>query len=229
VLNLSVADQLALDGLGWNARNVRHRRDLIADGERPSGVNLIMSGWACRYKVLRSGSRQITAILMPGDFCDLHVTMLAKMDHGIAALSPVTVARVSRRDLEDLRAERPAISLGLDWMTMVDLATLRAWITNLGQMNALGRVAHLICELHQRGMNIGQASLSSLPFYLTQNEIADATGQTSVHVNRIISDLRSRGLASVDRKFVTITDRDGLHQIAGFDPGYLHAQHLTHK
>ncbi|RYE96465.1 MAG: cyclic nucleotide-binding domain-containing protein, partial [Oxalobacteraceae bacterium] len=121
VLHLSEEDQDALDGLGWDTRKVQARRDLIADGERPKGVNLVMSGWACRYKMLRSGARQITAILMPGDFCDLHVTMLAGMDHGIAALSPVTVARVSRSDLERLRAERPAISMGLDWMTMVDL------------------------------------------------------------------------------------------------------------
>ncbi|RYF19399.1 MAG: Crp/Fnr family transcriptional regulator, partial [Oxalobacteraceae bacterium] len=74
MLNLSEEDQEALDGLGWDGRKVQPRRDLIKDGDRPNGVNLIMSGWACRYKMLRSGARQITAILMPGDFCDLHVT-----------------------------------------------------------------------------------------------------------------------------------------------------------
>jgi CRP-like cAMP-binding protein len=166
---------------------------------------------------------------MPGDFCDLHVTMLARMDHGIAALSPVTVARVSRRDLDALRAARPVISLGFDWMTMVDLGTLRAWIASIGQARALGRVAHLICELHQRSINIGAATATSLPFHLTQLEMADATGQTSVHVNRIVKELRHHDLALVDRRSVTILNLDGLRHVCGFDPGYLHAQQLAHK
>ncbi|RYF03417.1 MAG: Crp/Fnr family transcriptional regulator, partial [Oxalobacteraceae bacterium] len=182
VLDLSLADRDALDQLGWNARKVQAHTDIISDGDRPAGVNLIMSGWACRYKMLNDGSRQITAVLMPGDFCDLHITIMAKMDHGIAALCPVTVARVSRRELDVIRHERPAISIGLDWMTMVDLATLRAWMTSLGQTQAVCRVAHLMCELYQRSINIGHAQSATFPLPMTQVDIADATAQTSVHV-----------------------------------------------
>ncbi|RYD24203.1 MAG: Crp/Fnr family transcriptional regulator [Lysobacteraceae bacterium] len=155
--------------------------------------------------------------------------MLASMDHGIAALSPVTVAMVSRSDLEHLRAERPAISMGLDWMTMVDLATLRAWITSVGQVRAIERVAHLICELHQRSINIEQATPTTLPFHLTQIDLGDATGQTSVHVNRIVKELRKLNLASIDRQIVTIFNLDELRELAGFDTSFLHAQQLAHK
>jgi CRP-like cAMP-binding protein len=229
VLHLSLGDRQALDSLRWDARTVQTHDDIIGDGDRPIGVNLIMSGWACRYKMLDNGSRQITAVLMPGDFCDLHITIMAEMDHGIVALSSVTVARVSRRDLEAIRHERPAIRVGLEWMKMVDLGTLGAWMTSMGQTPAISRVAHLFCELYQRSVNIGQAQGLTMSMPMTQLDIADATGQTPVHVNRMISDLRARNLITIDRKTLTILDVDELQRIGQFDPAYLHAERLTHR
>jgi CRP-like cAMP-binding protein len=229
VIDLSREDQAALDLLGWNSRKVAPHCDLIGDGDRPVNVQLILAGWACRYKMLPDGSRQITAILMPGDFCDLHITVLDTMDHAIAALSPVVVAQVSRRQLDTAIAGRPDVALGFDWITMVDIATLRAWMTSLGQTSALSRVAHLVCELHQRTINIGAADGDTFPCWMSQLDIADATGQTPVHVNRVISQLRKEGLATITRRSITIHDVERLKHVGNFNPAYLHAQALTHR
>ncbi|RZM17771.1 MAG: helix-turn-helix domain-containing protein, partial [Sphingomonas sp.] len=126
-------------------------------------------------------------------------------------------------------AARPNVALGFDWMSMVDLATLRAWMTSLGQTSALSRVAHLICELHQRSTDIGLADGETFPFWMAQIDIADATGMTPVHVNRVVAQLRNEHLATITRKSVTIHDPARLKTVANFDPSYLHQQALRHQ
>jgi CRP-like cAMP-binding protein len=229
VLELSELDGHALDQLGWNSRKVASHCDIVSEGDRPTKVQLILDGWACRYKLLPMGKRQITAILIPGDFCDLHVTALTAMDHGIAALSPVRVAAVSREQIDNICSDRPHITMGFDWMSMVDVATLRAWMTSLGQTSALSRVAHLVCELLQRSTDIGRAQEQTFPFWMSQIDIADATGMTPVHVNRVIAQLRNEGLATITRKSVTIGDLARLKTAANFDPAYLHQQAIVHR
>jgi CRP-like cAMP-binding protein len=229
VLDLSDLDARALDLLGWNSRKVAAHCDIVSDGDRPGKVQLILDGWACRYKLLPSGRRQISAILLPGDFCDLHVAALTAMDHGIAALSPVRVASVSGEQINNIRSDRPHVAMGFDWMSMVDAATLRAWIASLGQTTGLSRVAHLVCELFQRSSDIGLAGERTFPFFMSQIDIADATGMTPVHVNRVIAQLRTDGLVTITRKSVTIGDLARLTIAGNFDPAYLHQQRLVHS
>lgn len=63
-------------------RTVPAHRDLIGEGDDPGPTFLMVEGWACRYKILPGGSRQIMAFLMPGDFCDMHIGVLDEMASG---------------------------------------------------------------------------------------------------------------------------------------------------
>jgi CRP-like cAMP-binding protein len=185
-----------------------------------------MEGWAARYKVVPDGSRQITAILVPGDFCDLHITILGEMDHGITALTRVKVALVPHLVMENLPVDRPQLGRALWWATLVDEATLRAWIVNLGRRDAAERVAHLFCELHARLKLVGLADEDDFSLPLTQEILADALGLTPVHINRVLQRLRSQDLIELEGGELRILNLPHLRKLAGFDPTYLHRGRL---
>lgn len=218
---LSAEDRDDLMALYSDAREIGARRSIIREGERPDHVHLLIEGWAARYKLLPDGARQITAFLIPGDFCDLHVTILGEMDHGIATLTRSKVAFISRSTMDAL-TERPSLAKAFWWSTLVDEAVLRAWIVNVGRRDAFEAIGHLICELYVRMRNVGLAEGDRFEVPLTQEEIADALGLTPVHVNRVLQRLRSADLISFRQGVLTIHDYRALESASGFNPNYLH-------
>ena len=215
------ADRLLLDEVIRPAQAVGLRMDLIREGETPHHVNLILEGFACRYKILPTGRRQIMAYLVPGDFCDLHVFILKAMDHTIATLSPCTMVKISRSRILEL-LERPAIARAFWWAALVDEATLREWLVNIGARKAEERVAHLLCELLLRLETVGLTTGTQYALPLTQAELADTVGLTGVHVNRILQRLRRDGLITLKSKRLVILDEERLKAFGGFNPNYLH-------
>ncbi len=211
-----------LNELTSDVRTTPAKRDIISESERPEDVQLILEGWAARYKMFPDGSRQITAFLIPGDFCDLHVTILGKMDHSIMALTPCKVAWLASDRLDRLTAEHPRLTRALWWGTLLDEAILRAWIVNLGRRDAYERIAHLLCELHARMAIVGLVQDNRLDLPVTQEELADATGLTAVHVNRTLQRLRGDDLIELSGRVLTLKDAEGLKRTADFDPTYLH-------
>ncbi len=211
-----------IEDLCGDVREVPRGLNLVREGERVERVHLILSGWAARYKLLPSGSRQITALLLPGDLCDLRCAMLARMDDGIVALTTVRVAFILPDALRRLERTWPAIAHALSWYELVEQGTSRAWIVNMGRRHALERVAHLLSELSTRLTVVSESPDLSMHFPLTQEEIADALGLTSVHVNRVLNELRRRGLITSRRGGLTVLDLPMLKQMAGFNDNYLH-------
>ncbi|HEX9947950.1 MAG TPA: Crp/Fnr family transcriptional regulator [Allosphingosinicella sp.] len=218
---LSDQDRDNLHSLYADAREIGARRSIIREGDRPEHVHLMVEGWAARYKLLPDGDRQITAFLIPGDFCDLHVTILGEMDHGIATLTRSKVAFIARTRMEEL-TERPSLAKAFWWSTLVDEAVLRSWIVNVGRRDAFEAVGHLFCELYVRMKNIGLVDHHRFELPLTQEEIGDALGLTSVHVNRVLQRLRSEDLISFRQGLLTIHDYRALEKASGFNPNYLH-------
>lgn len=214
-------DRRLLDAVTSRPRRVGARTDLIREGERPDDVHLILDGFACRYKLLPEGQRQIVAYLVPGDFCDLHVFILSEMDHCIGTLSPCTVVDIPREAVLRL-TERPAIGRALWWATLVDEAIPRERVVDLGRRPAEQRVAHLLCELLLRLRAVGLADGDAYELPVTQTELADGLGLSNVHVNRVLQALRGQGLVTLDGKAVTIPDPDGLMALGGFNPNYVH-------
>lgn len=229
VMTPSRSDCAALQALCQDVRQVGARRDIIRDGDRPDRVHLILKGWACRYKILKNGKRQITALLLPGDFCDLHVGILDRMDHAIGAITATTFAYVDRSQFDELTHERPAILRALWWATLVDEGVLRSWIVNMGVRTAREKVAHLICELRERMRNIDREDDGRFAMPLTQLDLAEALGLTAVHINRVVRQLHNEKVVEIRKGQVTILDLAALTQIAEFDPGYLHTQAIDRR
>lgn len=221
---LSDSDRQAVRDACGNTRKLGANRDVIHEGDRPDHVHLIIDGWAMRYKVVPDGSRQITAYLIPGDFCDLHGAVLKEMDHSIATVTPATVAYISHEKIAELTRERPQLTRALWWTTLVDEAVLRSWVVNLGRRDAYERIAHLMCEMHVRMKHVGLTDDGRFELPLTQVQIADTLGLTPVHTNRVLQRLRGEGLIEFKEKRLTILDSEGLGKAAGFDPNYLHAK-----
>src|ERR1700712_705904 len=191
---LSANDRATLERVSLSTRQIGARQDLTVEGDRPESVHLVLDGFACRYKVLRDGRRHIMALMVPGDFCDLHVAVLGEMDHSIATMSPCTMVEIPRATILDLTENHPRIARALWWATLVDEAILREWLVNIALREASERLSHFFCELLMRLRTVGAADEDAYAFPLTQVDLADLLGLTSVHVNRTIKWLRAEGL-----------------------------------
>ncbi|WP_216635523.1 Crp/Fnr family transcriptional regulator [Croceicoccus mobilis] len=203
-------------------REVEPRADLIAEGDEPAVVRLSESGWACRYKHLPNGRRQIVGLFVPGDFCDLNVYILRHLDHSIGAISKVRYYALPPHMIEELVHDRPRIGKALLWNELVQASIQREWLLTLGQRNARERLANLFVEMFHRVRSIGLAGDGKFEFPLTQTDLADTTGMTPVHTNRTIQELRQEGLIDMDRRHLGICDLAALSRLAMFNAGYLH-------
>lgn len=222
LVELGAIEIATLNAITGRPRTFAPRQDLIREGDEPGPVFVMLEGWACRYKILPSGTRQIMALLMPGDACDLHVNMLAEMDHGIQAISAAKVAMISRHDMTTMMNEFPSIARAMYIAQLVDEGVMRAWIVSMGRRSSIERVAHLICELYLRMHNIGLDTEGNFALPLSQIILADSLGMTPVHINRILKELRLAGTMALSRGHLHIIDPVKLVQIAGFDENYLH-------
>ena len=198
------------------------KQDILAEGQKVDTIHIVLSGLAARYKLLDEGERQIMAFLVPGDICDLEVFVLAEMDHSIAAISETVCAVVPADTIKKLLTEMSGLTEALWWSTMTDSAVLRERIIDHGRRDGRERIAHLFYEMLIRYRIIGDAEKNSIPFPLTQEELADATGLTPVHVNRVLKQLREAGLIELQGRRLTILDPKRLKQVARFNPNYLH-------
>lgn len=215
-------DRALLLRAAGKVRRLGAHESIVREGDVPRVVHFLVSGYTCRYKLLTDGRRQITALLVPGDTCDLHGFLLARMDHGVITLSSCTVVQIARETLLELTETRPRIARALWWSTLVDEAILREWLGNIGRRTASQRIAHLFCELLTRLQVVGLAQDNSYDFPLTQAELADIAGLSTVHVNRTLQELRAAGLITLRGKTLSVIDFERLQAVAGFDPSYLH-------
>ncbi|KNY19640.1 helix-turn-helix domain-containing protein [Methylobacterium sp. ARG-1] len=219
---LSDADRAVLARISAETRLVAAGTDLVREGDKPEGVFLVMAGLVCRHKLRANGARQIMAYLVPGDLCDLDVALLSRMDHTISTLSSCRVVRLDPEMVADLLVNHPRIARGLRMAQLVDEATLREWLVNVGRRSAPERLAHLFCELLLRLQAVGCASEDAYALAVTQVDLADTAGLTSVHVNRSLRELRRQGLIELRRGWVRILDLPRLQALAEFRSDYLH-------
>src|SRR3984885_1917508 len=219
---LSEEESTAIVDSCRDVREVGAREDVISQGDRTGGVKLLLDGFACRYKTLEDGRRQIVSYFVPGDLCDLRVFILKRMDHSIGAIAPSRVATISPENVLRLTHTYPTLTRALWWSTLVEEAILREWIVNVGQRNALERMAHLFCELLYRFRAVGLNQGLSCTLPLTQTELAETLGLSSVHVNRTLQTLRRKKLITLNGGTLTIDNLPELETLSFFNPAYLH-------
>jgi CRP-like cAMP-binding protein len=221
--SLSESEKRVLQTAPTSVRAIAGRSDLVAEGDCPTDISLLSEGFACRYKLLGDGRRQITAFLIPGDICDLRAFLLGRMDHGVAALSRCQVSHIAHAKLSEIIEKYPRIGFGLWRDTMLDGAIYRQWLTNVGRRSAYQRLAHLLCEVWWRLQAVGRTRGDSYELPVTQTDIGDAMGLSVVHVNRTLQQLRADGLISL-RSNVVVLNWGQLQEAGEFDPTYLQLQ-----
>jgi CRP-like cAMP-binding protein len=214
-------DRAALLMVSVHTQSVPAGTDLAREGDPTECVFLILEGMACRYKLRANGVRQIMAYLLPGDTGDLDAVLLKALDHLIGTLSDCEVVRIAPGTIHDL-LQRPAVALALRKATLVDEATAREWLVNVGRRVAIERIAHLLCEVLVRLQVVGRAPENTYAWPLTMADLADTTGLTPVHVNRTLGELRQHGLIELEGSRLRILDLPRLKQIAEFRSNYLH-------
>jgi CRP-like cAMP-binding protein len=183
--------------------------------------NILLEGLVCRYRDMANGERQVTEVHVPGDFVDLHSFPLQRLDHSIMALVPSRVAVVPHDRLRAITETEPHLARLLWLATAMDAAVHREWMVSLGRRPALGRVAHVFCELYERFNVVGIANGLTYPLPLTQIDLAECLGLTPIHVNRTLRALRMQKLVTFRSKLVVITDLARLQDVAEFSPNYL--------
>jgi CRP-like cAMP-binding protein len=207
-----------------SVRAVPAGKVIARDRETLSESTLLFEGFACRFKDLADGQRQIMELHVAGDFVDLHGFLLKQLDHNVGAMTAVRIAAVPHEALRRITERHPHLARILWFSTLLDAAIHREKILSVGRRSALARIAHILCELFVRMQLVGLADDDGYPLPLTQADLADATGLTSVHVNRMLRRLRNDELCTFRNARVTIHDWDRLQRVAEFDPAYLHLE-----
>jgi len=215
-------DEQAILRLPITSRRMDGGQTIVATGDRPSVCCLVIDGFVIRSKIVGEGSRQILAFHQPGDIPDLQSLYLHVLDHEVMTLGDCVLGFIPHDPLRALIRNNPRVTEALWRDTLMDAALFREWICNIGARDAASRLAHLIVEVYERLAAIGRVDNMTFKFPATQIVLAEAIGTSTVHLNRVLQELRTKGLLEVERGEITIFDLEGLRQIADFDPLYLH-------
>lgn len=219
---ISDEERTALLALPGTPQKVSAHHEFVRLGEELTHACLVTDGVVARFAQLDDGSRQIIGFHIPGDMVDLYSLMLPRAPSPLQAQSRATILKVPHQALRDLAFNHRGLSSAFWRDCVADGHIVAQWLVNVGRRNARARTAHLICEMAVRYAQIDRLEHGVFPFPITQEQLADALGLTSVHVNRSLRGLRESGLVRLGRGEAAILDWDGLTRAAEFDPGYLH-------
>ena len=209
------------------ARFHRHRRRFLAghqmihEGQTSASAYILAEGWACSYKMLPNGERQIVDFQVPGDFLGLRSMLFRTSDHSIEAITRIEASEVLASDILDAFARAPRLATAVLWAASRDEAMVVEHLVDIGRRTAEERMAHFLLEFWLRVKLVGAGDTTGYDCPLTQYHLADALGLSAVHVNRVLRILRDDGLVTFQKGRVTFHDVERLRRLAGFEAGYL--------
>lgn len=220
--NIARAEAEALRALTVRVSHVAGGSAIVSDGTRIVECCLLLDGFACRHKVASDGGRQIVSFHIPGDILDTQHLLFDRADHNIEAITAARIAYFPTRELRELVQARPGLARAFWRGCLVEASIFREWVLNVGRRDAKMRVAHMLCEFVERCVAAGLGSAQGFTLPMSQEDIADATGLTSVHVNRMMRSLREEGVIEGSGRAFRIIDWERMKHVADFHPDYLH-------
>ncbi len=220
--SLDPADQQAILDLPYRLITLRPLEYLVREGDDAQNTCLMLSGFSIRNKMTGGGGRQVFSIHMRGDIADLQNSLLGTADHNLQALSRIEVALIRVEAVQEIAFARPAVGRAMWFQTLVEASIFREWTLNVGRRDARTRTAHLLCEFALRLEAAGLGDENGYELPMTQEQLADALGLTSVHTNRTLMALTGEGLISRTKRVVRINDWIRLAEVGDFNPAYLH-------
>jgi CRP-like cAMP-binding protein len=219
---LSREEEGALRGIRWEERRFARHEVMVRPGEALDHSMLLLSGFAFRSKIAADGTQQIVETNIVGDFVDLHGFILKRLEHEISAASACQLALAPHPELKRITDQFSRLTRVLWFQTLVDASIHREWMLVLGKKRSRSRIAQFLCEMQARLTLVGRATDEGYDMPFSQQELAEITGMTPVHLNRCLKEIRDAGLATYRNGHVELHDLKGLAQIAQFDPMYLH-------
>jgi CRP-like cAMP-binding protein len=224
IFTLTDDERQALLDLPMQVVAIKGDQDIVREGDRPSRSFTILSGFTSTYKVTGEGKRQIVAFGIAGDIPDLQSLHLKTLDISIGTLTPCRVGFITHEDLWRLCMRHPRIAAAFWRETLIEGAIFREWVLNVGRREAYNRMAHVFCEMLVRLRAVGLVEGYACNLPITQAEFADAIGVSTVHVNRVLQEMRADGLIELNGDRLNIPDWEMLKQVGDFDPTYLHLE-----
>jgi CRP-like cAMP-binding protein len=200
---------------------------ILREGDRPERCAVLIQGFSFRHKLTGDGSRQILSINIPGEALDFQNIFLEEADHNVQMLSRGLIADIPREEIERLILTNPEVGRAILITALVEASIFREWVVNIGQRDSRSRIAHLLCEFAYRMTSQGLAPHDVYELPITQEQLADATGLTAVHVNRVLQALQREGLLERDRRMIRFPSWERMQDVADFNPRYLHSQDLA--
>jgi CRP-like cAMP-binding protein len=222
IFTLTDDERKALQNLPMQVVVIKEGQDIVRAGDSPSRSCLLLSGFACVYKLTGDGKRQIVSFSIPGDIPDLQSLHLEVLDNSLGTLTPCRVGFITHEALRDLCERYPRITSAFWRETLIDAAIFREWVMNVGQREAYSRMAHVFCELIVRLRAVGLVEDHACTLPITQGEFADAIGVSTVHVNRVLQEMRANGIIELSGDRLKVPDWETLKRAGDFDPIYLH-------
>lgn len=219
---LTLEDRTGVLGLPYKVRQMEAQSYSVREGDRPERCAVVLSGFAFRHKVTGDGERQILSINIPGDALDFQNLFLKESDHNVQMLTRSEVAEIPLSAIEELVLSQPSVARAILIDSLVEASTFREWTLNIGQRDSRSRIAHLLCEFAYRLSRLGLEPSGDYELPMTQEQLADATGLTAVHVNRVLKGLEAEGLINRNRRTLSFPDWRRLREVADFNPRYLH-------
>jgi CRP-like cAMP-binding protein len=216
-------DRAALLALPHTVRTLEHNHYIVREFDRAEYSCVLLSGFAVRHKIVAGGARQILSVHMKGDLVDLQNSLLGTADHSVQMLTAGKAAMVPREAVIKLAFERPSVGKAMWTDTLVDASIFREWIASVGRRDARTRVAHLLCEFSLRLKVAGLGEQNGYELPMTQEQLGDATGLTSVHINRTLKGLEADGLIErATPRSIVVGDWRKLAETGDFNSAYLH-------
>lgn len=220
-IRLTPAELTLLEEIQSHRRHIGKQTELVHEGQSGHRAFILQEGWASCYKILPDGGRQIITFSLPGDCMGLRSVLLRTSDHSFAAITDAVVSDIPSNRIISLFHDQPRIGAAILWAASRDEAMTVEHLVNIGRRSAIDGMAHLILELWERLRLVGMATQAGFDCPLNQNALADALGLSVIHVNRVLRQLRERGLMTFLAHKVIIHDVAGLRALAQYDSGYL--------
>jgi CRP-like cAMP-binding protein len=216
----SKRDWGAKEFLGVAAKIYGPHSVLCRQGEDDDRVFFVKSGWGLLYRGLPNGDRQIIDTPLSGDIVGFH-SVNGPRFASFASVTDLAVFEVPDKELAEAMRSNGTLGRKIAASLARQNLILSEHLMNAGRRDAVTKAAHFLLELEERLSAAGLSALGRFECPLTQHELADILGMTTVHVNRTLGELRKNDLISFKSGRVDVIDRKKLVKVAGFDKEYL--------
>jgi CRP-like cAMP-binding protein len=218
---ISPEDIQKLSDLAGPPRRFERGQVLVEQGDHQAQIWSIADGWALRQKFLSDGRRQIVSIMLPGELSEKGPQMPSGASETVAAASTVSAISIDREALTALTSRSPTLLSALFYEELTRHAITREWVLLHGRRNARERMAYFLYETSARLLAMGLIRGYDFECPLTQEDVADLLGLSSVHLNRTLQSLRQRGLVIWEGNHIQLEHPGSLARLAHFNPEFI--------